>query len=70
MFMCRHCLLADERETPCPRCGRLRVRCEPGEPGSPECRPLIDAAGQVRTRAPRWWIRHTMAEFARFLDAV
>lgn len=68
MFMCRNCLLADEEATPCPRCGRERRPVRPGAEADPVRRPLIDGQGNVRTRAPLWWLRETVADLARWFE--
>jgi hypothetical protein len=68
MFMCRRCLLADESATPCPQCGRERPLVRPGEAADPVRRPMIDREGNVRTRAPLWWLRETVADLTRWLE--
>jgi hypothetical protein len=70
VFICRRCLLSDEANTPCPRCGRERIGVRPGEPADPGRRPWIDQQGNIRTRAPVWWLRETMADLARWFEAV
>jgi len=69
VYLCPRCLLPGETPAPCPRCGGARLTCRPGDPDDPCRRPFIDAAGQVRTRAPLWWLQQTMGELARFWEA-
>jgi hypothetical protein len=37
-------------------------------PDDPCRRPLMDAAGQVRTRAPLWWLRLRVGPLLEFLE--
>jgi len=69
LHLCPRCLLSGEAPGPCPRCGGQRLTCRPGDPDDPCRRPLIDAEGQVRTRAPLWWLRHTVGRLASFWEA-
>ncbi len=57
LYLCPRCLLPDDMPGPCPRCGQDRPVCCLGDPDDPCRRPLMDAAGQIRTRAPLWWLR-------------
>ena len=69
VFLCPRCLDAQASAGVCPRCGLERVGCRPGDADDPCRRPLVDAAGQVRTRAPLWWLRQTVGPLTRFLDS-
>jgi hypothetical protein len=69
VFLCPRCLDSQASAGVCPRCGLERVGCRPGEPDDPCRRPLIDAAGHIRTRAPLWWLRRTVGPLTRFLDS-
>jgi hypothetical protein len=60
VYLCSNCLLAGDSPGPCPRCGRLRLTCRPGDADDPCRRPLIDSAGAVRTRAPLWWLTQSV----------
>jgi len=61
VYLCPRCLLSEAQPGSCARCGGERVRCCPGEPDDPGRRPLLDREGKVQTRAPVWWLRHTVA---------
>lgn len=67
IYLCANCMLPGEGPGPCPRCGQLRVGCRPGDPDDPCRRPWIDADGRVRTRAPFWWLRKTVASLAEVI---
>lgn len=68
VYLCPRCLDSQASAGLCPRCGLERLGCRPGDPDDPCRRPLVDAAGQVRTRAPLWWLRQTVGPLTRFLD--
>jgi hypothetical protein len=68
MYLCPRCLDSQPGAGACPRCGVERIGCRPGDADDPCRRPLVDAAGQVRTRAPLWWLRQTVGPLTRFLD--
>ena len=67
IFLCPQCLVASDAPGACTRCGRERLTCRPGDPDDPCRRPLIDAAGRVRSRAPLWWLRHTVTRLTDHL---
>jgi hypothetical protein len=69
LYLCPRCLLAGDTPEPCPRCGGTRLTCRPGDPDDPCRRPLVDAEGHVRTRAPLWWLRQTMGPLARLWES-
>jgi len=60
VYLCPRCLLAGDAPGPCPRCGQTRPACRAGEPDDVSRRPWIDSHGQVRTRAPLWWLKQTL----------
>lgn len=68
VFLCPRCLDSQPGAGTCPRCGVERIGCRPGDADDPCRRPLVDAAGQIRTRAPLWWLRQTVGPLTRFLD--
>lgn len=57
VYLCPRCLLASDTPGSRPRCGQDRPMCCPCGPDDACRRPLMDAAGQERTRAPLWWLR-------------
>jgi hypothetical protein len=65
IYLCPNCLSADGSGGPCPKCGLERLHCRPGEADDPCRRPLMDAQGRLRTRAPLWWLRLTAPDVAR-----
>ena len=68
IYLCPRCLAASAQPGVCDRCGEERLGCRPGEADDPCRRPLMDARGQVRTRAPLWWVRKTMARLAEAIE--
>jgi hypothetical protein len=68
VYLCPRCLDSQSAAGVCPRCGLERLACRPGHPDDPCRRPLVDAGGQVRTRAPLWWLRQTVEPLTRYLD--
>ena len=68
VYLCARCLLAGDSPGPCGRCGRPRLTCRPGDPDDPCRRPLMDADGLVRTRAPMWWLMQSVAPLIRRLN--
>jgi len=68
VYLCPRCLDSQASAGICPRCGLERLGCRPGDPDDPCRRPLVDDAGQVRTRAPLWWLRRTVGPLMRHLD--
>ncbi len=66
VYLCPRCLTADERPGLCPRCQIERVKCEAGAPEDARRRPVVDASGQVRSRAPLWWLRQTVSQLAEY----
>ena len=53
----------------CPTCGDPLLTCRPGDPDDPCRKPLMDAQGRIRTRAPLWWLRHSVKELARRFES-
>ena len=39
--------------------GRSMLRCDAGQPGDERRKPLMDARGNLRTHAPRWFLEAT-----------
>jgi len=68
VFLCPRCLTAADMPGDCSVCGTHRVGCRPGDLDDPCRRPLIDSQGRIRTRAPRWWLNHTVALLAEILE--
>jgi hypothetical protein len=46
----------------------MRVHCAVGGLDDPLRRPLMDEAGRVVCRAPRWWLAHTAPYLRRALS--
>ena len=67
-YLCLNCLTPAEEAGVCQRCGGERVGCRPGSPEDPCRRPLMDAEGRIRTRAPLWWLRKSIPGFSKYLD--
>jgi len=68
VYLCPCCLLAGDVPGACPQCGGGRLFCRPGPPDDPSRRPLIDAQGRVRTRAPLWWLRYSVARLTEVVE--
>jgi len=68
VYLCPRCLLAGDVPGACPRCGGERLSCRLGNPDDPSRRPLIDAQGRVRTRAPLWWLRYSVARLTEAVE--
>jgi hypothetical protein len=68
IFLCPRCLTASGEPGVCSRCGIARLGCTPGDPDDPCRRPVVDARGQVRTRAPLWWLRQSVASLTGYLE--
>ena len=64
VYLCPRCFAAEATPGICPRCGIERVGCRPGALDDPCRKPLMDKSGQVRTRAPLWWLKHTVSHLA------
>jgi len=56
LYVCERCFSTDTAPGPCPRCGRPRRDCHPGEVGDERRRPPMDARGHILSRAPLWWV--------------
>lgn len=69
IFVCPRDLIAGDAPGACPLCGTERVECSPGEPDDTSRRPLIDTSGRVQTRAPLWWLRHTVTRLTEHLES-
>lgn len=67
VYLCPNCLLPAGEPGECPECGHTRLGCRPGDPDDPCRRPLIDAQGNVRSRAPLWWLQHTVTDLTKQL---
>lgn len=60
IYVCTRCTTAAGEGGTCDVCGGQRVACSCGTDGDPIRKPLIDASGEVLTRAPIWWLRRTV----------
>lgn len=69
IYLCTNCLSAAEAAGDCPMCGGKVLECKPGDADDPCRRPIIDAQGNVRSRAPLWWLRHRVGNLIRFMEA-
>ena len=56
-YLCPRCFEPADEPVPCPRCGGERVACRPGTADDPARKPLMAATGELRSRAPLWWLR-------------
>jgi hypothetical protein len=56
-YLCPRCMEPADEPLPCPRCGGQRVTCRPGTANDPVRKPLTTATGELRSRAPVWWLQ-------------
>lgn len=68
IHICTRCLTPAGEGGTCSFCGGQRISCRPGDPDDPCRRPLMDEAGRVLTRAPRWWLQHTVPQLIEYLE--
>jgi|Deesub1362A_J573_1020465.scaffolds.fasta_scaffold03859_2 hypothetical protein len=68
IYVCPRCFEVEAQAGKCPRDGAELVRCEPGSTDDPCRKPLMDRQGRVLTRAPRWWLQHTMRQLMLTLE--
>jgi hypothetical protein len=67
IYLCPNCFLAGKEAGDCPQCGHKRVGCRPGDPDDPCRRPLMDSDGNLRSRAPLWWLQYTVTNLTDYL---
>jgi hypothetical protein len=65
-YLCPRCLIPGDLPGSCPACGTERLHCCPGALDDPCRRPLMDR-GVVRTRAPLWWLQHSVTPLTKHL---
>ena len=53
-YLCPICFEVSEFE--CEHHGRPMVRCDAGQPGDERRKPIINGGGNLKTRAPRWFL--------------
>jgi hypothetical protein len=68
VYLCPRCLQAQESPGKCPNDGEELLTCRPGSEDDPCRKPVIDRRGQIRTRAPLWWLRHSIGELAQRIE--
>jgi len=68
VFLCPRYLDTQPAAGTYPRCELERIGCRQGELDDPCCRPLVDSAGRVLTRASLWWLRQTVGPLTRRFD--
>ncbi|MBI4770291.1 MAG: hypothetical protein HY784_07760 [Chloroflexi bacterium] len=60
VYLCPRCLTGYGEPGTCPICRLALLGCRPGSPDDPCRRPLMTGDGQVRARAPVWWLTHSV----------
>jgi len=68
LYVCPKHMEPSEKPGPCPICGRERVMCQPGEADDPCRKPLISPTGEIRSRAPLWWLVRRVAWIAELRE--
>jgi hypothetical protein len=53
-YLCPYCFEVSEAEGD--HHGHRMIRCDAGEPGDERRRPVIDERGNLKSRAPRWFL--------------
>ncbi len=68
IYMCPRHLVPQLGPGKCPQdCALELIECLPGDPDDPCRRPLVDENGSIKTRAPLWWLRHSVSELWPFI---
>ncbi len=67
IYLCPNCFSPADEPGDCSKCGHARVGCRPGDPDDPCRRPLMDSDGNLRTRAPLWWLQYTVTNLTDYL---
>ncbi len=68
IYLCPLCLQAQASPGPCPNDGSELLTCRPGDPDDPCRRPLMDSEGQVKTRAPVWWLKYSVPDLVKYIE--
>lgn len=68
IHLCPKCLQAQPSPGTCPNDGTELLSCSPGDADDPCRRPLMDSLGKVKTRAPGWWLKYSVAELMQALE--
>lgn len=68
IYLCPQCFEAQASPGPCPKDGSELLTCRPGDLDDPCRRPLMDAEGQVKTRAPGWWLRYSVTDLMKHIE--
>jgi hypothetical protein len=68
IYLCPQCLEAQVSPGDCPNDGSELLTCKPGDPDDPCRRPLMDAKGQIKTRAPAWWLKYTVKDLMNLIE--
>jgi hypothetical protein len=68
LYLCVNCLIPAEEAGVCEQCGGERILCRPGDSSDPCRRPLMDADGRIRSRAPIWWLKQRVGRLIDHLD--
>lgn len=68
VYLCPKCLEAQASPIPCPNDGTELLTCRPGDPDDPSRRPLMDASGHIKTRAPLWWLKYTVTDLMNLIE--
>lgn len=54
IYICPECFTM--AEDPQAGCEHKMLRVDAGDPGDQRSKPLMDAEGNLKTRAPVWWV--------------
>jgi hypothetical protein len=59
-YICATCFNVSEKPMACH--DQLMIHCRNFQPGDPRLKPLIDNDGNLKSRAPRWFVEKLKAE--------
>jgi hypothetical protein len=68
IYMCPNCFNPGDTDGPCAICGTQVLQCRPGDPDDPCRRPLQDSSGNIKSRAPKWWLEHQVGPLIDHMD--
>lgn len=68
-YLCPNCFTPGRAPGACENCGSTVLHCRPGDADDPCRKPLLNAAGDLKTRAPLWWLKHNIPALAKYYES-